>query len=198
MQDQTLSSRAERSAGPDDLRLQAEFPGKYLSLTSFKRDGSGVATPVWFVIEDGRLLIQTDGRSFKAKRIRRNPAVMIAPCTATGRMSREPSPARAEFLPDSELDHVGYLLARKYRIDRIVILPVYRALQWLRGARRGAGSVALAITPVARVSSQTLRRSNDEDRVPARIEVRQRSARRSRVPATHGRPRPRRRHTSHS
>ena len=33
--------------------------GRYLSLTSFKRDGTGVATPVWFVIEDGRTPIST-------------------------------------------------------------------------------------------------------------------------------------------
>src|SRR5512141_1567688 len=36
------------------------FKGKYLSLTSFKRDGTGVATPVWFVAENGHLLVETD------------------------------------------------------------------------------------------------------------------------------------------
>ena len=35
------------------------FPGKYLSLTSFRRDGTGVATPVWFVEDGGRLLVET-------------------------------------------------------------------------------------------------------------------------------------------
>jgi len=35
-----------------DERLEERFPGKYLSLTSYKRDGTGVATPVWFVIDD--------------------------------------------------------------------------------------------------------------------------------------------------
>ena len=33
-------------------RLEEQFPGKYLSLTSYKRDGTAVATPVWFVIDD--------------------------------------------------------------------------------------------------------------------------------------------------
>jgi PPOX class probable F420-dependent enzyme len=61
------------------------FAGKYLSITSFKRDGTGVATPVWFVQEAGRLL-QTDANSYKVKRIRRNPHVTVAPCTATGRL----------------------------------------------------------------------------------------------------------------
>ena len=52
------------------------FHGKYLSLTSFKRDGTGVATPVWFVADGERLLITTDAQSFKVRRIRRNPLIL--------------------------------------------------------------------------------------------------------------------------
>jgi hypothetical protein len=48
------------------------FPGKYLSITSFRRDGTGKATPVWFVQEDGCLLVETDAGSYKVRRIRRN------------------------------------------------------------------------------------------------------------------------------
>ena len=69
------------------------FGGKYLSITSFKRDGSGVATPVWFVQEDGRLLVETDANSGKVKRIRRNPQVLVAPCRhrpAAGRSGARP------------------------------------------------------------------------------------------------------------
>jgi PPOX class probable F420-dependent enzyme len=127
--------------------LEARFPGKYVSVTTFNRDGTGVATPVWFVIEDGRLLIQTDPGSFKVKRIRRTDAVTIAPCSATGRPRGESMPARAELLPASQLGHVEKLLGRKYRIDRVLIAPVYRAVRRLRGAQQRAESVALAITP---------------------------------------------------
>ncbi len=144
----------ERPADPDQLGLDVRFPGKYLSVTSFKRDGTGVATPVWFVTENGRLLIHTDPQSFKAKRIRQNPAVMIAPCSGSGRLRGEPVPAKAEFLPRSEMDHVGHLLERKYRIDRILILPLYRAVQRLRGAPAGTTNVALAITPTAAAPNQ--------------------------------------------
>jgi PPOX class probable F420-dependent enzyme len=62
------------------------IPGKYVSITSFRRDWTGVATPVWFVQEAGRLLIQTGTNSGKVKRIRRNPRVTIAPCPATARL----------------------------------------------------------------------------------------------------------------
>ena len=125
------------------------FHGKYLSLTSFKRDGTGVATPVWFVADGERLLITTDAQSFKVRRIRRNPHVAVAPSTASGRLRSEPVPAVAELLPAWELPHVEQLMARKYRVDRVLILPIYRLVRWLRGDRGSGEAVALAITPDA-------------------------------------------------
>ena len=127
--------------------LDARFRGKYVSLTSFKRDGTGVATPVWFVIEDGRVLVQTDGESFKVRRIRRNPHVTLAPCSASGRTRAPAVSATAEILPAGELEHVRGLVGRKYRIDRIFILPIYWAVQRLRGRTTNGTEVALAITP---------------------------------------------------
>src|SRR6266516_6782159 len=55
------------------------FPGKYLSITSFRPDGSGVTTPVWFVQEGRRLLVETDSHSYKVRRIRHTPFVKVAP-----------------------------------------------------------------------------------------------------------------------
>jgi hypothetical protein len=52
------------------------FPGKYISVTTYKRDGTGVATPVWFVQEGDRLLFRTGVASGKARRIRGNPALL--------------------------------------------------------------------------------------------------------------------------
>lgn len=132
---------------PSAVGVAAGFPGKYLSLISFRRDGTGVATPVWFVGDDGRLLVITDENSFKAKRIRRNPAVTVASCSATGRLRGEQVPAKAEFLPPTEFAHVKELMARKYRLDRIFILPLYRIVQRLRGVGVGSETAFLAITP---------------------------------------------------
>ena len=121
--------------------------GKYLSLTSFRRDGAGVATPVWFVEEDGRFFVKTGRDSYKVKRIARDPSVTIAECTASGRLRSDPQPARAEILPPSEAQRAEELMARKYRVDRILILPLYRAVQWLRRRSSEGDSVYLAITP---------------------------------------------------
>lgn len=120
--------------------------GKYLSLTSFRRDGTGVATPVWFVEADGRLLVGTDADSYKVRRIRRNPRVTIAPCSATGRLGGTPVPARARLLPDTELPRLDRLMGDKYRVDLYVIKPL-RTLQAALHRRRPRGTpVVLEIT----------------------------------------------------
>jgi len=57
---------------------------RYVSLLSYKRDGSGAQTPVWAASLDGKLVIFTAGDSYKVKRIRRNPRVRVARCDARG------------------------------------------------------------------------------------------------------------------
>jgi uncharacterized protein len=130
------------------LNRTGAFDGKYLSLTSFKRDGTGVATPVWFVSDNGSLLVETDADSYKAKRIRRDPHVRIALCDSRGRLRGETVDAEARILPVGERDRVERLLQRKYRIDRFTVLPIYRLVMRLRGGdtRAQKHPVALAIT----------------------------------------------------
>jgi PPOX class probable F420-dependent enzyme len=60
---------------------------KYINLRSFKKDGQPVDTPVWFAeIAPDRLVVFTDGTSYKVKRIRRNPKVEIARCDMRGKL----------------------------------------------------------------------------------------------------------------
>ncbi len=121
--------------------------GRYLSLTSYRRDGTGVATPVWFVQDEGLLLVQTDAESGKARRIRREPSVTIAPCTATGRLRGTPARATARQLPTDAVGHAEPLFRRKYRFDLLVLRPV-RAIQAAVGRGRTPGTpVIIEITP---------------------------------------------------
>lgn len=113
--------------------MSTQFTGKYVSLTTFRRDGTPVSTPVWFVSENGNLLVETDGDSYKAKRIRRNENVTVTPCNAMGRTTGEVISARATILPAEELPRVERLLHRKYRLDYIFVLPIYLLVQRLRG-----------------------------------------------------------------
>ena len=94
MATQTIERPVQRRAAD----LEALFPGRYLSVTSFKRDGTGVATPVWFVSDGRRLFALTDLHSAKVRRIRRNPRVLVAACRVDGKLRSEPVPARVEVL----------------------------------------------------------------------------------------------------
>jgi len=67
-----------------DDALSALRGERYLNLETFKRDGSGVKTPVWFAHVDDRLVIFTESKSYKVKRLRRNTKVRVAACGARG------------------------------------------------------------------------------------------------------------------
>src|SRR3954454_5664699 len=113
MTSQTIERSLERPAAD----LQSRFPGRYLSVTSFKRDGTGVATPVWFVSDGERLFALTDLHSWKIRRVRRNPLVLVAPCRANGKLQAEPLPAHAEVLTaEAELDRVQQRLRDRYKL----------------------------------------------------------------------------------
>ena len=56
----------------------------YVNLETFKKDGSGVKTPVWAAELDGKLVVVTGGTTFKVKRIRNNPKIRLAACDARG------------------------------------------------------------------------------------------------------------------
>jgi len=122
--------------------------GQFLSLTSYKRDGTGVSTPVWFATDGGRLIVMTDAHSGKVKRIRHDPYVEIAPCSARGNERSAPTPAHAVVLPANETEWGTRLIARKYRTALLFVRPV-RAIQRLfHPDRRHEETVIVAITPV--------------------------------------------------
>jgi PPOX class probable F420-dependent enzyme len=59
---------------------------QYVNLRSFKKDGQPVDTPVWFALLDDRVIVFTDGTSYKVKRIRRDARVEIARCEFSGKL----------------------------------------------------------------------------------------------------------------
>jgi PPOX class probable F420-dependent enzyme len=143
MSTQTIERLVQRR--PVDL--QALFPGRYLSVTSFKRDGTGVATPVWFVSDGRRLFALTDMHSAKVRRMRRNPRVLVASCRANGKLRSEPVPARVEVLTATpELERVQKLLIERYKLSYRLVMLIYRLGRRLRGRRSVADGAALAIT----------------------------------------------------
>ena len=142
MATKTTEPRAARPSG----RPGTHFPGRYLSVTSFRRDGTGVATPVWFVSDGRRLFALTDLNSGKVRRIRHNPRVLVAPCRVSGKLRGEPVAALAEVLTSkADLDRVQQLLLKRYKISYRLVMLFYRVGRRLRGKRSVAEGAALAI-----------------------------------------------------
>ena len=97
-----------------ETTLESLAKGKYISLTTFRKDGTAVATPVWLVREGDRLLVTTQGSSGKARRIRNNSRVLIAPCTMRGKPTGEAIEATAQVLDPQESERVSTLVAKRY------------------------------------------------------------------------------------
>jgi len=95
---------------------------KYISLKTFRKSGVGVATPVWFGEEDSRLYVMTRGDMGKAKRIRNNPKVAVAPCTIRGVVTGPEFPATARVLPPEEHARARQTINRKYWMARIPLI----------------------------------------------------------------------------
>jgi PPOX class probable F420-dependent enzyme len=118
-------------------RLAAE---KYILLTTFRKDGRAVSTPVWAVRDDDTLAVWTVADSGKVKRIRRDGMVTVAPCDVRGRPLGEAVPGHAVLCGPQESSRIRDLLKRKYRLlGRLTLLG--------SRLRRGeAGTVGIRIS----------------------------------------------------
>jgi PPOX class probable F420-dependent enzyme len=103
--------------------------GSYCLVVSYRRDGTAVATPVWFGVEDDRVYFRAEAGSGKLARIRRNPAVRIAPCDGRGRPTAPPFDAVARVLPPTDEARAERAIQANYGIAR----RVYERLFTLAG-----------------------------------------------------------------
>ena len=119
-------------------RLGAE---KYILLTTFRRDGRAVPTPLWAVRDGDGLACWTPTDSGKVKRIRNSGRVTVAPCDMRGKPLGEAVEAHARIGDPADTDRVRGLLARKYGV-------IGRLSVWGSRLRRGRnGTVAVLIGP---------------------------------------------------
>jgi PPOX class probable F420-dependent enzyme len=119
------------------------FDGKkYLSLETFRKNGKGVRTPVWFAAAPGGpLYVYSTADSGKAKRIRNSGACRIALCDAKGTVTGAWIDARAQFVTGDEAALGMGLINRKYRPLKLLFdLFIYLSKHHER--------VVIAISPV--------------------------------------------------
>ncbi|MFF4446311.1 PPOX class F420-dependent oxidoreductase [Streptomyces sp. NPDC001502] len=89
---------------------------RYVSLTTFRKDGTPVATPVWAVADGGELYVWTRSDSWKVKRIRTNGRVTVTACDMRGRVEEgaQTREGEARLLDEAGLRRVRKLMSRKY------------------------------------------------------------------------------------
>ncbi len=112
-----------------------------MQLTTFRKDGTPVSSPLWAALDGDKLLMWTVTDSWKVKRLRRNPAVVVQACDVRGKQTYgDPVPGTAQILDTPGSDHARDVVQKKYGL-----------LGWVtvKGSllRRGKkGTVGLAIT----------------------------------------------------
>src|SRR5437016_10931740 len=87
---------------------------RYMSLGTFRRDGTEVRTPVWFAESERGVVFMTNPKLAKVKRIRRNPRVRVAPCTVGGKVTGEWAEGVARFLEGDEARAARSAIKKKY------------------------------------------------------------------------------------
>jgi PPOX class probable F420-dependent enzyme len=105
---------------------------KYLSLTTFRRTGEPIATPVWVTREGDRLYVITGGDSGKVKRLRHTARVLLAPCDARGTLKGEQVEGTAVVLDGAGTDAAVARAKARYGIT-------YQVLTLMEKVRRRAG-----------------------------------------------------------
>ncbi|WP_328396647.1 PPOX class F420-dependent oxidoreductase [Nocardia sp. NBC_00416] len=121
--------------------LGAVGAADYVLLTTFRKDGTPVPTPLWAVAEQDKLYVWTVTDSWKVKRLRRNPEVTLQPCDYKGTPRGEMVHGTGRILDAAGSARVRGLIRRKY---------------WLTGPlvvlgstlRRGkTGTIGIEVTP---------------------------------------------------
>jgi hypothetical protein len=97
-------------------------------LTSHRRDGTRVGTPVSLAVDGDRGFVRSPGTAWKVKRIRRDPRVEIAPCTLRGRPTGPSLPALARRLEGDEARQAARALRRRHPVLQGVLVPLAHKL----------------------------------------------------------------------
>jgi uncharacterized protein len=110
---------------------------KYLALTTFRKDGRAVSTPVWFAHDGDRLVVITGRESGKAKRIRNGSRVLVAPCDMRGRPNGEAVEAVAILQDREGTAATRHAVRKRYGIQARLLF---------RGSGPKVDEVGIAIT----------------------------------------------------
>jgi uncharacterized protein len=107
---------------------QALAGRKTMVLTTFKKDGTPVSTPVSVAVDNGRVFFRSYAETWKAKRLRRNPLVEVTPSTFRGKRRCSTLPARARLVSGEGEAEARHALRRRHPMLQGVLVPLLHRL----------------------------------------------------------------------
>jgi hypothetical protein len=116
---------------------------QYILLTTFTKDGRPKPVPIWAAADGDRLLVITEGKSWKVKRIRNTPRVTLATCTMRGRPTSEAVEGTAVILDKSQTGAVYDAIGSRYGI----VGKVFNLFSKLRGGSENNVGLELKVSP---------------------------------------------------
>ncbi len=109
------------------MPIPPEIKGqKYISLATFRKNGTPVQTPVWFGEKDEKLYVVTRNDSGKYKRVRNNSQARVAPCTIRGTITGPEFVATARVLPPEDWAEARKTVGKKYWLSRLNIFSRHK------------------------------------------------------------------------
>ena len=117
---------------------------KTVVLTSYRRDGRPVGTPVSIAVDGDRAVVRSFEKAGKTRRIGRNPVIEVAPSTARGTPTGPGINARARRLEGAEASHAARLLAAKHPLLHGLLVPLTHRL----GRAKTGRTVHFELTPI--------------------------------------------------
>jgi uncharacterized protein len=138
-----MSTVIERATFPDLGREQC------IALTTFRKTGQAVTTPVWFAQSLGTIFVETHADAGKLKRLRHTTRVTLAPCSYSGKVTGAVITGKARILTEpGECTAASTALAKKYGFMRPLFHFVRNARCWLQRRAR-VEIVYIAIEPIS-------------------------------------------------
>jgi uncharacterized protein len=111
-----------------DTDLALLRSAKTILLTTYKRDGTPVATPVSVAFAGDRAFFRSYDKAWKTKRLRNNPQVEVAASTLRGTPTGPPLHARATLLDGEQARVAARALARRHRLLQGLAVPLFHRL----------------------------------------------------------------------
>ena len=127
------TSHAHYKDTSSDSAFAALGDEEYLSLTTFRKSGERVSTPMWVAQDGGALIMFTPQASGKVKRLRNSLRVELRPCNRLGRVKDgvEPVAGVAEVLTDKDsLERASGMIRRKYGLAYRVVMSIERLIKF--------------------------------------------------------------------